>query len=92
MSDTPLRRNRDFVLLQAGQLLSTAGANISRIAFPLLVLAVTVADRFDRKRVMVAADIVSASAVGVLAAAILTHRFAAAGSCARGTTDRKAPL
>jgi hypothetical protein len=41
MSDTPLRRTRDFVLLQAGQLLSTAGANISRIAFPLLVLAVT---------------------------------------------------
>jgi hypothetical protein len=55
MSDTPLRRNRDFVLLHAGQLLSTAGANISRIAF--------------------AADIVSASAVGVLAAAILTHRL-----------------
>jgi hypothetical protein len=99
MSDTPLRRNRDFVLLQAGQLLSTAGANISRIAFPLLVLAVTgspakagivqaaefaplvvvslpagmVADRFDRKRTMIAADVVSASAVGLLAVAILTH-------------------
>jgi Transmembrane secretion effector len=37
----PLRRNRDFVLLEAGQLLSTAGTNISGIAFPLLVLAET---------------------------------------------------
>lgn len=38
---TPLRRNRDFVLLQAGQLLSTFGSNMSRIAYPLLALAVT---------------------------------------------------
>jgi MFS family permease len=37
----PLRRNRDFVLLQAGQLLSTFGSNMSRIAYPLLTLAVT---------------------------------------------------
>ena len=38
---TPLRRNRDFVLLQAGQLLSTFGSSMSRIAYPLLALAVT---------------------------------------------------
>jgi MFS family permease len=38
---TPLRRNRDFVLLQAGQLLSAFGSNMSRIAYPLLALAVT---------------------------------------------------
>ena len=38
---TPLRRNRDFVLLQSGQLLSTFGSNMSRIAYPLLALAVT---------------------------------------------------
>ncbi len=38
---TPLRRNRDFVLLQAGQLLSSFGSNMSRIAYPLLALAVT---------------------------------------------------
>jgi MFS family permease len=38
---TPLHRNRDFVLLQAGQMLSTFGSNISRIAYPLLALAVT---------------------------------------------------
>lgn len=37
----PLRRNRDFLLLQAGQLLSTAGNQISFVAWPLLVLAVT---------------------------------------------------
>ena len=38
---TPLRRNRDFVLLQAGQLLSAFGSNMSRIAYPLLTLAMT---------------------------------------------------
>jgi MFS family permease len=38
---TPLWRNRDFMLLQAGQLLSTFGSNISGIAYPLLALAVT---------------------------------------------------
>jgi len=35
----PLRRNRDFVLLQAGQLLSTVGTQSTTIAYPLLVLA-----------------------------------------------------
>jgi hypothetical protein len=38
---TPLRRNRDFVLLQTGQLFSTFGSNMSRLAYPLLALAVT---------------------------------------------------
>ena len=38
---TALWRNRDFMLLQAGQLLSTFGSNISGIAYPLLALAVT---------------------------------------------------
>jgi MFS family permease len=37
----PLRRNRDFVLLQTGQLLSQAGTSSTTIAYPLLVLAVT---------------------------------------------------
>lgn len=37
----PLRRNRDFVLYQAGQLLSQFGSNFSRIAYLLLTLAVT---------------------------------------------------
>jgi hypothetical protein len=38
---TPLRRNRDIVLLQVGQLLSTAGTSSTVIAYPLLVLALT---------------------------------------------------
>jgi Na+/melibiose symporter-like transporter len=37
----PLRRNRDFVLLQAGQLLSSTGSQLTAVAYPLLVLAVT---------------------------------------------------
>lgn len=37
----PLRRNRDFVLLQAGQFLSSAGTQSTTIAYPLLVLALT---------------------------------------------------
>ena len=36
-----LWRNRDFMLLQAGRLLSNVGSQSSGIAFPLLVLAVT---------------------------------------------------
>jgi MFS family permease len=41
MTLAPLRKNRDFMLLETGQLLSTAGTNISGIAFPLLVLSET---------------------------------------------------
>ena len=41
MSEVPLRRNRDFVLLQTGQLLSNAGTQSTQIAYPLLVLALT---------------------------------------------------
>ena len=39
MAEVPLRRNRDFMLLQAGQLLSTAGTQTSSIAYPLLVFS-----------------------------------------------------
>ena len=96
MSAPPLRRNRDFVLLQAGQLLSTLGNQTSVVAYPLLVLAVThspakaglvgfagilpyplfvlpaglIADRLDRKRVMIVADVVRALALGGLVAAL----------------------
>ncbi len=38
---TPLRRNRDFLLLESGRLLSTAGSQMTLIAYPLLVLAAT---------------------------------------------------
>jgi MFS family permease len=98
----PLRRNRDFLLLQAGQLLSDAGTQSTSIAYPMLVLAVTdsaakagvvafartlpwllftlpagvAADRWDRRRLMIAADLVRVLAIGGLAAAILLHRTA----------------
>ena len=37
----PLRRNANFLLLQAGQLLSNAGSQASSLAYPLLVLSLT---------------------------------------------------
>jgi hypothetical protein len=36
-----LRRNRDFVLFQAGRLLSSTGSAFSSVAYPLLVLSLT---------------------------------------------------
>jgi MFS family permease len=95
--DLPLRRNRDFILLQAGQLLSSAGSQSTAIAYPLLVLAFThspskagavgfayflpaalfglfagvAADRWNRKRVMLATDVAQTVAIATLAAAIL---------------------
>src|SRR5688572_17935463 len=41
MPAVPLRRNRDFMLLQLGQLLSSAGTQLTAIAYPLLALSVT---------------------------------------------------
>jgi MFS family permease len=37
----PLRKNRDFILLWSGQVVSTVGSEVSTLAFPLLVLALT---------------------------------------------------
>jgi len=91
-----LRRNRDFVLLQAGQLLSSAGSQATAIAYPLLVLSTSgspaqaglvsfaglgasallglpagvAADRVDRRRLMIAADVLRAVTIAALAAAV----------------------
>jgi MFS family permease len=92
MTERPLRRNRDFILLQVAGLLSSGGSQISAIAYPLLVLALTnspakagivtfarlfgmavlalpaglVADRWPRRRLMIAAHVLRAVAVGSL--------------------------
>lgn len=101
-SPIPLRRNRDFVLFQTGQLLSALGGSVANIAYPLLTLAVThsaakagivgfaqflpivffslvagvLADRSDRKRLMIASDVVRALVVGSLVIAIVLDRLA----------------
>jgi MFS family permease len=102
VSAVPLRRNRDFLLLQAGQLLSNVGTQSTSIAYPLLVLAIThspakagtvafvrslpraflslpaglAADRWSRRRLMIAADAVRVLALGILATTILLDRVA----------------
>ncbi len=86
----PLWRNRDFLLLLSGQAVSSIGTQVSQLAFPLLVLAIThspaqtglitairglayalfslpagaLADRWDRKQVMVFCDMGRAIALG----------------------------
>jgi hypothetical protein len=93
-----LYRNRDFVLLELGRLLSGAGSQASAIAYPLLALAVTgsaakagivgfarvlpqalfgllagaAADRWNRKWLMIGADLVRALAVGALGGLVLS--------------------
>ena len=96
MSALPLRRNRDFVLLQISQLVSSGGSQITAIAYPLLVLSLTgssakagfvafarllptalfslpaglAADRWNRRRLMIAAHALRAVAVGTLGALV----------------------
>ena len=101
MTLVPLRRNRDFVLLQAGQTLSTIGSESTAIAYPLLVLAVThspaqagivsfarivpwalfgvvagvVADRLNRRRIMITADVIRVAAISSLLVALAVNRI-----------------
>ena len=91
----PLRRNRDFQLLWGGQAISLLGSQTSKIAYPLLVLAMTgspvkagvagfaamlgyllfplvaggLADRLDRKKIMIGCDVIRLAAVGSIAVA-----------------------
>ena len=91
-----LRRNRDFVLLQAGQLLSSTGSSFTGVAYPLLALSLThspakaglvsfarllpspllglvagvAADRWPRRRIMLAADVLRALSLGTLAVVV----------------------
>lgn len=100
MTAAPLRRNRDFVLLWAGQALSQLGTQASTVAFPLLVLALggsaaqagvvglakwlplvlaavpagELADRLDRKRLMIACDMIRALLLLSIPAALLLGR------------------
>ena len=99
MIASPLRRNRDFVLLQAGLLLSSAGSQMTAIAYPLLVLALTgspakagvvafvrflamaalalpsgiAADRWNRRRLMIAAHATRACVIGTLGFLVLSE-------------------
>ena len=112
---TPLWRNRDFVLLQAGQMLSTLGSSASQLAYPLLILATThspakagavgfanlvpyavfglvagvAADRWNRKRLMVAMEVVRAlamtSIVVAIAGGVLTFAQVVAAAFVEGT-------
>jgi hypothetical protein len=97
MAAVPLRRNRDFVLLQAGQFLSSAGTQATAIAYPLLVLALThsavkaglvsfartvpiallaipaglAADHWNRRALMIGADVLRAAAMTGLAVGLI---------------------
>lgn len=94
----PLWRNRDFLLLQGGQGISLIGSQVSQLAFPLLVLALThspaqaglitaarglpyallclpagaLADRWNRKRVMLLCDTGRAIALASIPIAFAT--------------------
>jgi predicted MFS family arabinose efflux permease len=102
MNAVPLRRNRDFMWLQTAELLSSGGSQITAIAYPLLVLALTgsaakaglvafarllgmallalpaglAADRWSRKRLMIAAHAGRSLAIGTLATLLIVDQIA----------------
>src|SRR5947209_5103546 len=94
---TSLRRNRDFMLLWSGQALSSLGSEVTHVAYPLLVLAIThaaakagivgfawnlpiallalpagaLADRIDRKYLLVGCDAVRAIVLAAIPVGLL---------------------
>lgn len=96
MASVSLNRNREFTLLWTGQALSGLGSQISQVAYPLLVLAVTgspakagivgfalqlpiallalpagaLADRVNRKRLMIACNAMRALALASIPIAL----------------------
>lgn len=97
MNTGQLRHNRNFQLLWVGQSLSALGSNVSDLAYPLLVLALTrsplkaglvgtfylvaqmafrlpagaIADRVNRRALMLASDLVRLLALGGLGVAVV---------------------
>jgi len=96
MTSSSLWRNRNYMLLWSGQVVSTLGSSASQIVYPLLILALTASpaaagiaasvralpyilfslpvgalvDRWNRRRVMIWADVGRAVAVASLPAAL----------------------
>ncbi len=105
MSSTSLKGNREFLLLWSGQALSGLGSQISQVAYPLLVLALTgsaaqagivgfvrqlpiavlalpagaLADRVDRKRLMIGCDALRGVALASIPAVLLATGIAPFG-------------
>ncbi|MFF3669661.1 MFS transporter [Microtetraspora malaysiensis] len=100
MTEAPARRpslwrNRDFLVLWSGQIVSTLGSRVSAMAMPLLVLSITgsaadagvvaaatslpylvvnllagtLVDRWDRRRVMLAGQLTAGAALASVCAA-----------------------
>jgi MFS family permease len=95
-----LTRNRDYVLLWSGSTVSALGSQVSTVAYPLLILALTgspakagvvglakwlplavfslpagvLADRVDRKRLMIACDGIRALALASIPVALWIGR------------------
>src|SRR5260370_6648064 len=66
-----LWRNRDYVLLWSGQMVSSIGTQVSMLAFPLLILAITHSPAQAR---IIAALHRLPYALFILPAAAFTHR------------------
>jgi MFS family permease len=133
MEPRPLTRNRDYMLLWTGSTVSALGSQVSTVAYPLLILALTgsavkagivglakwlplavfslpagvLADRVDRKRLMIACDGIRGLALASIPIALWIGRpsylqvagvafldgalFATSFVCERGALSRVVP-